>query len=127
MVERQLSSNLLQESCREILQTINILQNYEDESALEHIEPEVMSLLFDQAGGQILVKIRKNSWRGTMNLQELCQKLDVNYTTTTNNVKSLKEEGLVKTKEKGRTKEADLTNKGAQVAEKLTEINELVR
>ena len=127
MVASQLSSNLLQGSCREILQTVYVLEEFEDEEILDEIEPEQMKLLFEQAGGAILVKIRKNMMRGNMSLQELCQKLTVNYTTTTNNVEKLKEQDWVKTREKGREKEIKLTDKGTKIAQKLMALTELVR
>lgn len=83
--------------------------------------------IYNRATRSILKTLRKNSMYGSLNISKICSKVEVNYTTTCNTVEGLEERGLVKSKKQGRTKLVKITDRGDQVAEKLTEIAELTR
>lgn len=93
----------------------------------ETVSESEISKVYNEASRKILKRIRKNSMRGALTLSDLCEKVDVNYTTTGKTVTRLEGLDLLKSREKGRTKEVKLTDRGKQIADKLMEINELAR
>jgi predicted transcriptional regulator len=83
--------------------------------------------VFNKASRMILKITRKNSMYGSLDISEICDKIDVNYNSTGTTVNQLKRHGLLITEESGRAKQVKLTSAGKKTADRLMEITELIR
>lgn len=127
MAQKQVNSNSITgKSPREILQTLQLLQKEEGPEKLSDIDSEEAKIVYRRCN--ILTTVRKNIMRGNLSVSELCDKLEINYRTTNQTIDRLRDDyDLIKTKKIGKEKKIKLTDKGSQVAQKFTEIQELVR
>lgn len=111
-----------------ILQAVykNISEEVTDSSVEVECDPLIQDLVTNKLG-DIMIAVRRNTMYGYPTITEVQDSVDANYATTSKGIEKLEENNLLMSKTEGREKKVQLTDKGGQVAEKLSEIKELCR